>query len=171
MILGVPREIKDREHRVALTPAGVHALVPLGHRVLVETGAGEGSGFHDDEYRQVGAEVLPAAEVWAGAEMIVKVKEPLPAEYHYLRSDLILFTYLHLASSRELTDALLRSGVTGIAYETVQRADGSLPLLTPMSEVAGKLATQVGAHHLEAQRGGRGVLLGGVPGVPPQRSW
>jgi alanine dehydrogenase len=167
MIIGVPREIKDGEDRVALTPAGVHALVPAGHRVLVETGAGLGSGFTDEEYAAVGAQLLPVAEVWGQAELLVKVKEPLAAELAYLRADLVLFTYLHLASSHELTEALLRSGITAIGYETVQRADGSLPLLVPMSEVAGKLATQVGAHCLEAQSGGRGVLIGGVPGVPP----
>lgn len=168
MIIGVPREIKDGENRVALTPAGADALVREGHTVLVEAGAGKGSGFADLEYADAGAAVVPeAAELWGCAELVVKVKEPLPEEYPYLCSDLILFTYLHLAGSRELTEALLRSGVTGLAYETVQRADGALPLLIPMSEVAGKLAPQIGAHCLERQQGGRGVLISGVPGVPP----
>ncbi len=168
MIIGVPREIKDGENRVALTPAGADTLVRGGHTVLVEAEAGAGSGFRDSEYADAGASIVAeAADLWSCAEMVVKVKEPLPEEYGYLRSDLILFTYLHLAGSRELTEALLRSGVTGLAYETVQRADGSLPLLIPMSEVAGKLATQIGARCLEKPSGGRGVLISGVPGVPP----
>lgn len=167
MIVGVPREIKDGEQRVALTPAGVHALVQDGHRVLIETNAGVGSGLPDDQYVEFGAEIVDRDTVWADAEMVVKVKEPLPEEYGYLRRGLILFTYLHLASSRELTEQLVRSEVTALAYETVQTADGHLPLLEPMSEVAGKLATQVGARCLESQWHGRGVLLGGVTGVPP----
>lgn len=168
MIVGVPREIKDGEHRVALTPAGVRAFCEHGHSVLVERHAGEGSKLHDDEFRRAGARLVPrAAEVFRRAEMILKVKEPLSAEYDLLRPGQILFTYLHLASSRELVQALLASGVTGVAYETVQLDDGSLPLLVPMSEIAGKMSVQVGAHFLEAQNGGRGTLLGGVPGVPP----
>jgi len=168
MIVGVPREIKDGEHRVALTPAGASALESHGHEVLVQTGAGALSGFDDAEYAEVGAELVDSAgEVWRRAAMVVKVKEPLPAEWGYLRDDLVLFTYLHLASSRPLTDALLASGVTGIAYETVQSTDGTLPLLVPMSEVAGRVAVQAGMQYLQAQHGGRGVLLSGVPGVPP----
>ncbi len=168
MIVGVPREIKDGESRVALTPAGADALVRAGHRVLVETAAGLGSGFSDQEYRQAGARIVrEAARLWERSQLVVKVKEPLPEEYCFLRPELVLLTYLHLASSRGLTEALLRSGVTALGYETVQRADGSLPLLIPMSEVAGKLAPQIGAHCLEKAQGGRGVLISGVPGVPP----
>lgn len=167
MLIGLPKEIKDGENRVGLTPGAVKALTRRGHRVLVETGAGTGSFLTDDEYRAAGAEIVPhAADAWA-AEMVVKVKEPVEAEYEYLRSDQILFTYLHLAADRRLTDALLESGITAIAYETVQMPDGRLPLLMPMSEVAGRMATQVGATYLERQNGGRGVLLGGVPGVAP----
>jgi alanine dehydrogenase len=168
MVVGVPREIKDGEHRVALTPAGVRAFVEHGHRVLVETRAGEGSRISDTEYRRAGARILPkAAEVWAKADLILKVKEPLPPERTRLRAGHILFTYLHLASSRELVHALLDSGVVALGYETVQTGDGSLPLLVPMSEIAGKMSVQIGAHFLEVQSGGRGTLLGGVPGVPP----
>jgi alanine dehydrogenase len=168
MIIAVPREIKDGENRVALTPAGADTLARAGHTVLVETAAGLGSGFRDEEYRDAGAQLVgDAGSLWSCAELVVKVKEPLPEEYPLLRSDLILFTYLHLAGSRELTNTLLASGVTGLAYETVQLADGSLPLLIPMSEVAGKLAPQIGAHCLEKHQGGRGVLISGVPGVPP----
>ncbi len=166
MIVGVPKEIKTLENRVALTPGGVESLTRRGHTVLVEQGAGLGSGISDDEYRAAGAEIVSAKEAWS-AELVVKVKEPLPEEYGYLRRDLVLFTYLHLAASESLTQAMIRSGVTGIAYETVQLEDGSLPLLTPMSEVAGRMATQVGAYHLERPQGGRGILLGGVPGVAP----
>jgi len=166
MIVGVPKEIKTLENRVALTPGGAESLTRRGHTVLVEQGAGLGSGISDDEYRAAGAEIVSAKEAWS-AELVVKVKEPLPEEYSYLRSDLVLFTYLHLAASESLTQAMIRSGVTGIAYETVQLEDGSLPLLTPMSEVAGRMATQVGAYHLERPQGGRGILLGGVPGVAP----
>jgi alanine dehydrogenase len=168
MIIGVPTEIKDNEYRVSVTPGGVHLLVEEGHRVLVQRGAGDGSGFTDDEYAQTGAElVAAAAEVWRNAEMIMKVKEPLPQEYDYLREGLILYTYLHLAADEELTRELMKRKVTGIAYETVELPNGSLPLLTPMSEVAGKMAVQIGAHHLEKIHGGRGKLLGGIPGVLP----
>ncbi len=170
MVIGVPKEIKTDENRVALTPAGVLALTRDGHRVLVESGAGEGSGFSDDQYRSSGASVIEsAAEVWTQAQMIIKVKEPLVEEYRYFRSDLLLFTYLHLAPERELTEALVESGIIAVAYETVQTSDRALPLLTPMSEVAGRMATQIGAQFLEKAYGGRGILLGGVPGVLPGR--
>ncbi len=166
MIVGVPKEIKNNEYRVAMTPAGVQQLVEQGHTVLVETGAGEGSRFTDDQYRRIGAQIVPTAgDAW-GAEMVVKVKEPITVEYPFLRSDLVLFTYLHLAAEEALTHAMIHSGVTGIAYETVEAPDGSLPLLTPMSEVAGRMAIQVGAHFLERSHLGRGMLLGGVAGVP-----
>jgi alanine dehydrogenase len=166
MIVGVPKEIKDNEYRVAMTPAGVQQLVEQGHQVLVETCAGDGSRFTDEQYQRVGAKIVPhASDAWS-AEMVVKVKEPVEPEYHYLRSDLVLFTYLHLAAEEHLTRAMLDSGVTGIAYETVEAPDGSLPLLTPMSEVAGRMAVQVGAHFLERPHFGRGMLLGGVAGVP-----
>ncbi|WP_028962997.1 alanine dehydrogenase [Sulfobacillus thermosulfidooxidans] len=168
MKIGLPTEIKPDENRVALTPAGVMALTRDGHQVLIQQGAGLGSGFSDDQYRNAGGTLVPTAEdVWTGAEMVIKVKEPLPEEYRYFRKDLVLFTYLHLAPEPELTQALVDSGITAIAYETVQAADGSLPLLTPMSEVAGRMATQIGAHFLEKPQGGRGILLGGVPGVLP----
>lgn len=168
MRIGLPTEIKVDENRVALTPAGVMALSRDGHQILVQEGAGIGSGFPDDQYRSAGATLVrDAASVWTEAEMIVKVKEPLPEEYGYFRRDLVLFTYLHLAPEPGLTQALVKSGITAIAYETVQAADGSLPLLTPMSEVAGRMATQIGAHFLEKPQGGRGILLGGVPGVLP----
>ncbi|NPA05899.1 MAG: alanine dehydrogenase [Chloroflexi bacterium] len=168
MIIGIPKEIKDNEYRVAMTPGGVEQLVQHGHRVLVQAGAGEGSGFSDDEYRQSGAEVLPtAADVWTQADMIMKVKEPQPQEYPFLREGLILFTYLHLAAEEELTHELLKRKVTAIAYETVELDDGRLPLLTPMSEVAGRMSVQVGAHYLEKAHGGRGKLLSGIPGVRP----
>ena len=166
MIIGVPKEIKNNEYRVAMVPAGVRALIENGHKVLVERSAGEGSGILDEEYLQAGAEVRQAAKaVFEEAEMIVKVKEPLPQEYDLLYEGQMLFTYLHLASALQLTKALLAQKVIGIAYETVQLADGSLPLLTPMSEIAGKLSVQVGAYHLQRDNGGSGVLLGGVPGV------
>ncbi|MBD2869586.1 alanine dehydrogenase [Paenibacillus arenilitoris] len=168
MIVGVPKEIKQSEFRVALTPAGVTMLAAAGHRVLVETGAGSGSGFEDDDYVREGAEIIgSAAEVWSKADMILKVKEPLAEEFGYFREGLLLFTYLHLAAAPDLTRALVDKGVTGIAYETIQLPNGSLPLLTPMSEVAGRMSVQVGAQFLETFNGGRGVLLGGVPGVPP----
>ena len=168
MRVGVPREIKDQELRVSLTPAGAHELVRLGHDVLVEASAGGGSGFRDDDYVAAGARIVAGAdEVWADADLLLKVKEPIGPEYSRMRRGQVLFTYLHLAASRECTEAILASGTTAIAYETVQAADGSLPLLAPMSEVAGKLATQAGAYHLTAAYGGAGVLLGGVPGVRP----
>ncbi len=168
MIIGVPREIKDHETRVGLVPSGVTALRETGHDVLVESHAGEGSSIPDREYLAAGAEILPcAAEVWAKAELVVKVKEPQPSEYPYFRPGLTLFTYLHLAPLPQLTDQLLASRVNGIAYETIREADGSLPLLTPMSEVAGRMSVQVGAQYLEKPNGGRGILLGGVPGVAP----
>jgi alanine dehydrogenase len=167
MIVGVPKEIKDRENRVAVTPAGVGEYVARGHRVIVEREAGTGSAFTNAEYERAGAELVDEhAAVFARAEMICKVKEPVPAEYDLLRPDQLLFTYLHLAADEPLTRALMRNRVKSVAYETVQLANGSLPLLTPMSEVAGRMAVQVGAHYLERTQGGRGMLLGGVPGVP-----
>lgn len=169
MYIGVPAEIKNNEFRVAMTPAGVHTLVLRGHRVAIQAGAGTGAGFTDAEYVTAGAEIVAtAAEAWA-AELVLKVKEPIEAEYGFLREDLTLFTYLHLAADLPLTRAILDSGVTAIAYETVQLADRSLPLLTPMSEVAGRLAPQVGAAELLASKGGRGVLLAGVPGTTPAK--
>ena len=170
MIIGVPREIKNQEHRVGMTPAGVRTLVEDGHRVLVQTGAGSGSGLGDPQYVQAGATlVADPAELYATAELIVKVKEPLPPEYPLLRAGQLLFTYLHLAPERRLTEALCASGCSAIAYETVARSDGSLPLLTPMSEIAGRMAPQVGAHWLQKEQGGKGVLLAGAPGVRPGR--
>jgi len=166
MIIGVPTEVKDGEKRIALTSGAAEALVREGHRVLVQAGAGMGSGFSDDDYRQAGAEVVgTAAEAWGRADLVAKVKEPQPSEYDFLRPGLLLFTYLHLAAAESLTRELLARGVTGIAYETVQTENESLPLLIPMSEVAGRMAVQIGAHYLEQPQGGRGVLLGGVPGV------
>ncbi|MFX3633554.1 MAG: alanine dehydrogenase [Candidatus Pristimantibacillus sp.] len=168
MIVGVPKEIKSSEYRVALTPAGVTMLKAAGHNVLIEAGAGAGSGFEDHDYVSEGAIIRTTArEVWTEADMIMKVKEPLLEEFDYFRQNLLLFTYLHLAAAPELTSALVDRGVTAIAYETIQLANGSLPLLTPMSEVAGRMAVQVGSQFLEAFNGGRGILLGGVPGVPP----
>ena len=167
MIIGIPKEIKDNEYRVALPPHAVHELVRQGHQVNVQRGAGAGSAFSDEEYQRAGAAVLDADAVWQQAEMILKVKEPQPSEYAYLRPDLILFTYLHLAASQELTYAMIDSGVTGLAYETVEDRHGHLPLLQPMSEVAGRMATQIVAHYLEKPNGGRGILMGGVPGVRP----
>ncbi len=165
MRIGLPKEIKDHENRVGLTPSIVKTLTRHGHQVLVQSGAGEGSFLSDAEYHSAGATIVPHAEdAWA-AEMVVKVKEPIASEYRYLHQDMILFTYLHLASDKALTIALLKSGVTGIAYETVQTEGGKLPLLTPMSEVAGRMATQIGATYLQKTYGGRGVLMGGVPGV------
>lgn len=167
MIIGLPKETKADEYRVGLTPGSVHTLVGHGHRVLVETGAGAGSVISDQDYRDAGAEIVKQAEdAWA-AELVVKVKEPTESEYQYLRKDLLLFTYLHLASNRTLTEKLLASGTSAIAYETVQTASGALPLLTPMSEVAGRMAVQIGATYLLKTQGGRGVLMGGVPGVAP----
>jgi alanine dehydrogenase len=168
MIIGVPKEIKDHETRVGITPAGVKALVDANHKVLVETHAGELSAFTDDEYQNAGAEIVGSAHnVWGLADMVVKVKEPVEKEYGFFRDNLILFTYLHLAPLPDLTEKLLSKRVTGIAYETVRDDQGGLPLLIPMSEVAGRMAVQVGASYLETERGGRGLLLGGVPGVPP----
>jgi alanine dehydrogenase len=166
--IGVPREIKNHEYRVGLIPAVVHALRGHGHEVFVETGAGLGSGIQDEEYSRAGATILPtAAEVWRAGEMVVKVKEPLPPEYALMQPGQVLFTYLHLAPLPELTDALLRRDVIGIAYETITDRKGGLPLLTPMSEVAGRMAPLVGAFYLQRPLGGRGTLMMGVPGVPP----
>ncbi|MDA8345830.1 MAG: alanine dehydrogenase [Thermaerobacter sp.] len=168
MIIGLLKEIKADENRVGLTPAGARILVGAGHQVVVEAGAGIGSGFPDSEYLQYGARIdVDKRRIAQEADLIVKVKEPLPEEYELFHPGQLLYTYLHLAPARELTEALLRQGVISIAYETVQLADGSLPLLTPMSEVAGRMATQIGAHCLEKAHGGSGVLLGGVPGVLP----
>ena len=170
MIVGLPKEIKDNEYRVGLTPAGVRALKDSGHDIRVETDAGAGSGFEDSLYQRAGATIVPTAdEVWAAAEMIVKVKEPIAPEYPRMREGQLLFTYLHLAPDHELTKQLIERKVTGIAYETITDRRGTLPLLTPMSEVAGRMAIQVGAHYLEKMSGGRGILLGGVPGVPAAR--
>jgi alanine dehydrogenase len=169
VIVGVPAEVKTAENRVAMTPDGVRELSHHGHQVLVQAGAGEGSAIADEDYRAAGARLVgDAAEAW-GAELVVKVKEPQPSEFHFLRSDLVLFTYLHLAAYPDVAKALLAARTTAIAYETVQLADGALPLLAPMSEVAGRMATQIGAHYLESHNGGRGVLLGGAPGVRPAR--
>lgn len=166
MIIGVPKEIKNNENRVAMVPAGVQTLVGAGHKVLVEAGAGLGSGFPDESYVAAGAKILPQAQqVWDSSDLIIKVKEPLPAEYGYFREGLNLFTYLHLAAAGDLVRHLMQKKVFALAYETIQLADGSLPLLTPMSEVAGRMSVQIGAHFLEKAQGGRGVLLGGVPGV------
>lgn len=170
MIIGIPKEIKDKEYRVAITSAAVDALAKAGHKVIIEKNAGIGSGISDQEYSNAGAEIVAAAhEVFKQAALIVKVKEPLPQEYPLLRKDQILFTYLHLAPVPELTAALMKSGAIAIAYETVELPDGSLPLLTPMSEVAGKVAVQVGAYYLMKAHGGSGILLGGVPGVEKGR--
>jgi alanine dehydrogenase len=167
LIIGIPREVKDSEYRVAATPAGVREFVAAGHQVLVETAAGEGSSLLDDDYVKAGATIAAsAAEAW-GTDLVLKVKEPVPSEYELLREGQILFTFLHLAASKDLTEALLQRKVTAVAYETVQDADGRLPLLAPMSEIAGRMAPHVGAHYLERETGGRGVLLGGVSGVPP----
>jgi alanine dehydrogenase len=166
MKIGVPKEIKVHEYRVACTPSGVHEFVRNGHEVFVEEGAGIGSSIPDEDYVAAGAKIVGTAdEVWAAGDLICKVKEPIAAEFHRMRRGQVLFTYLHLAASKECTDALLSAGTTAIAYETVQLADNTLPLLAPMSEVAGRLAPQVGAFHLMSQGGGRGVLMGGVPGV------
>jgi alanine dehydrogenase len=170
MIIGLPKEIKDNESRVGLTPAGVKTLSDFGHTVLIERDAGEGSGIHDDEYRTANGQIIASAdEVWRRAEMIIKVKEPVGPEYQRMRDGQILFTYLHLAPDLELTQAMLNRGVTGVAYETITNAEGHLPLLTPMSEVAGRMAVQIGAHYLQKPEGGRGVLMGGVPGVLPAK--
>ncbi len=167
MEIGVPKEIKDQEFRVGLSPVSVRVLVENNHQVFVQTGAGVGSGFSDEEYKQVGAQIVEDARAAWDHEMVVKVKEPLPAEYEFLKPNQLLFTYLHLAADRRLTEALMTSGITAIAYETVELPDGRLPLLMPMSVIAGRLAVQFGARFLERPEGGRGVLLGGVPGVRP----
>ena len=168
MIIGVPKEIKDNEARVSVIPAGVKTLTDAGHKVLVETNAGALSSFPDEEYQDAGAEIVgDAGYVWGKSDTVVKVKEPIESEYVYFREGLVLFTYLHLAPLPDLTDRLLKSKVIGIAYETVRDRNHTLPLLTPMSEVAGRMSVQVGATYLEKEHGGRGILLGGVPGVPP----
>ncbi|MFI0417110.1 alanine dehydrogenase [Spongiactinospora sp. 9N601] len=170
MQIGVPREVKDNEYRVALTPAGAHEFVRHGHQVLIEREAGTGSAIPDDDFAAAGAVIVSSAdEVWGQADLVLKVKEPVAEEYHRMRKGQVLFTYLHLAASAPCTTAMLESGITGIAYETVQTAGGFLPLLAPMSEVAGRLAPQVGAYHLMSQGGGRGVLMGGVSGVHAAR--
>jgi alanine dehydrogenase len=166
MKVGVPAEVKNHEYRVAITPSGVHELTRAGHQVFLQHDAGVGSSIPDTDFVAAGARILPAADdVWQTGDLILKVKEPIEQEWHRMREDQVLFTYLHLAASREVTDALLKSRTTAIAYETVQLPDGSLPLLAPMSEVAGRMAPQVGAHHLQRDGGGRGVLMGGVSGV------
>ena len=167
MIIGIPKEIKIDEHRVSMTPAGVNDLVTRGHKVLLEDHAGEGSGITNQEYLDQGAEIVSRQDIFAQSEMIIKVKEPVPEEYGLLREGQILYTYLHLAPAPELTQALLDRKIVGIAYETVQLPDRSLPLLIPMSEVAGRMAIHEGAKYLERENGGRGILLGGVPGVDP----
>jgi alanine dehydrogenase len=168
MRVGIPTEIKNNEYRVAITPAGVSELVHRGHEVIIQSGAGEGSAITDADFKRAGAQLINSADqVWEEAELLLKVKEPIEPEYSRLRKGQTLFTYLHLAASKPCTDALLASGTTSIAYETVQTADGALPLLAPMSEVAGRLAAQVGAYHMMRSHGGRGVLMGGVPGVAP----
>jgi len=168
MIIGILKEIKTEENRVSMTPAGVEVMIQNGHTLLVEKDGGKGSGFEDEDYIKAGAEILAIPqEIFERAEMVMHVKEPLPAEYGLIREDQIVFTYLHLAAAEELTHALIKSKSINIAYETIQKADGSLPLLTPMSEVAGRMATQQGAKYLEMAQGGHGVLLGGVPGVDP----
>jgi alanine dehydrogenase len=166
MKVGIPREVKNHEYRVAITPDGVHELTRHGHEVFVEKDAGLGSAIPNEDYVSAGAKILDSADdVWGTGELVLKVKEPIGEEYHRMRTDQVLFTYLHLAADKACTDALLAAGTTGIAYETVQLPDGSLPLLAPMSEVAGRLAPQVGSYHLMRQGGGRGTLMGGVPGV------
>lgn len=170
MIIGIPREVKDNEYRVAATPEGVRELARHGHRVLVEKGAGEGSSLYEERYLRAGAEIVDTAEaVWKTADMVLKVKEPVPQEYDLLQEGQVLFTYLHLAASRELTEALAHRKVSAVAYETVQLPDGRLPLLAPMSEIAGRMAPHVGARLQEKEHGGRGVLLGGVSGVRPAK--
>ncbi len=168
MIIGVPKEVKDHEARVGLVPSAVEPLVAAGHQVIVQTSAGLGSGLTDEDYEEFGASIAPdAGAVWNKADLVVKVKEPQPSEYEFLRPGLSLFTYLHLAPLPELPQKLVEAKVNSIAYETIRESDGSLPLLTPMSEVAGRMSVQVGAQYLEAPNGGRGILLGGIPGVAP----
>ncbi len=168
MIIGVPKEVKDNEYRVALTPEGARELTHAGHRVLVEKDAGEGSSLYEQRYERAGAEIIDTAEeVWREAQMILKVKEPVPEEYDHLQEGQVLFTYLQLAASRELTEVLLQRKVSSVAYETVQLSDGRLPLLAPMSEIVGRMAPHVGARLQEKENGGRGILLGGVSGVRP----
>ena len=168
MIIGILKEIKTEENRISMTPAGVEVMIQNGHTLLVEKDGGKGSGFENDDYKKAGADIVATPqEIFERAEMVMHVKEPLPAEYDLIREDQIVFTYLHLAAAEELTHALIKSKSINIAYETIQKADGSLPLLTPMSEVAGRMATQQGAKYLEMAQGGHGVLLGGVPGVDP----
>ena len=168
MIIGVPKEVKVQEYRVGLVPGGVKSLTDAGHTVLVQRGAGVGSGIPDERYTRMGAEIVDeAADVWGRSDMIVKVKEPIPSEYGFFREGLVLYTYLHLAAVPELTEALLESKVCGIAYETIEDSHGRLPLLKPMSEIAGRMSVQAGAHALQKENGGRGVLLGGVPGTTP----
>ncbi|GJL50880.1 MAG: alanine dehydrogenase [Nitrospirales bacterium] len=168
MVIGVPKEVKDHEFRVAVTPSAVRHLVSLDHLVLMEQGAGEGSGFWDDEYREAGAKFVESPrDVYGDAELILKVKEPQPQEYQYIQRHHTIFTYLHLAASQSLTEALMASGCTAIAYETTETAHGELSMLRPMSEIAGRMSIQIGAHFLERHQGGRGVLLGGIPGVTP----
>jgi alanine dehydrogenase len=170
VIVGIPKEVKDNEYRVAVTPEGVRELTRAGHRVLVQKGAGDGSSVPENRFERAGAEIVHTSEdVWKQAEMILKVKEPTPQEYDLLLEGQILFTYLHLAASRELTEVLARRGVASVAYETVQREDGRLPLLAPMSEIAGRMAPHVGARYLEKENGGRGILMGGVSGVRPAK--
>jgi alanine dehydrogenase len=170
VIVGVPNEVKDNEYRVALTPEGAGELTAAGHQILVQDAAGSGSGIPQQRYERAGAEIVPtAAEVWAGSDMIMKVKEPVEQEFEHLREGQVLFTYLHLAASRELTQALIDRKVSAVAYETVQLADGRLPLLAPMSEIAGRMAPHVAAHLLEKEYGGRGILMGGVSGVRPAK--
>ncbi|MDH4140135.1 MAG: alanine dehydrogenase [Coriobacteriia bacterium] len=171
MIVGVPKEIKEDEYRVGMTPGGVKELVAHGHRVLVENGAGTGSAITDDEYATVGAELVPSAgDVYEGSDLIIKVKEPQPSEIAMIRDGQVIFAFLHLAPNRQLTEGLMESGAVCIAYETVEGADGSLPLLAPMSEIAGRMSAQVGAEYLQKPKGGRGVLMGGVPGVLPAKA-
>jgi len=170
MIIGIPKEIKEEELRVAITPAGVSAFVAHGHKVLIEKGAGMGSGILDKEYRKAGATIINTGDgIWEKSDMILKVKEPLKSEYSFMREGQILFTYLHLAANKPLTHRLIESNAVAVAYETIQLEDGSLPLLAPMSEVAGRLSIQVGAQCLEAKNGGRGILLSGVSGVAPAK--
>jgi len=167
VIIGTPREVKEDEYRVAIVPAGVRQLTLAGHEALIETGAGNGSGISDSEYESAGARIVDSAEEAWSAQVVVKVKEPVEAEYKYFRKGLVLYTFLHLAAAGSLARELMKAGVTAIGYETVQEPDGFLPILTPMSEVAGRMAVQAGAKYLEKEHGGRGILLGGVPGVSP----